>query len=127
MDKSENNRIKIGIPSMDSKGLSSIINGRFGRTQFFTIVDLKNKNIESVKVIENPGCEALGGAGPLAAEQLIKEKVNVIIGEKLGFNATNALSNQNIKIFKILATNANISVNDAILRFIEGKLDPIEI
>lgn len=44
---------KIAIPSMNDSGLESDVCYHYGSCEYFTIVDVKNKNIESVKTISN--------------------------------------------------------------------------
>ena len=58
--------MKIAISST-GKDLESNIDIKFGRCNYFLIVDIKNKEIKSVKVIENTAQAQAGGAGIMAA------------------------------------------------------------
>ncbi|OYT25316.1 MAG: hypothetical protein B6U95_09650 [Thermofilum sp. ex4484_82] len=46
--------MKIAIPSVDDKGLDSFVEQHFGRAKYYTIIELKGKEIEKIEVIENP-------------------------------------------------------------------------
>ena len=44
---------KIAIPSMSDSGLESDVCFHYGSCEYFTIVDVNNKDIESVRAISN--------------------------------------------------------------------------
>lgn len=84
--------IKIAIPSIAPGGLDAQTRPYFGRCDCFTIVELQNALIKSVKVLENPFHNATGGAGPGAVTLLSNEGVQEVIGADYGPNASNALN-----------------------------------
>ena len=76
---------KIAIPTEDQKGLDGTVNRHFGRCNFFTIVTLLGADcsIENVETISNPGSQASGGAGPLATQTVVSQKVGIVAGVEL--------------------------------------------
>lgn len=86
---------KICITSTGST-LSSSIDPRFGRCQYFLIVDEKGKLI---KKILNEAGQAMRGAGITAAQIIADEKVDIIITGNIGPNAYTVLESSGIKIF----------------------------
>jgi predicted Fe-Mo cluster-binding NifX family protein len=53
--------MKIAISSI-GKDLDSDVDGRFGRCNYFLIVELENKKIKNFNAIENTGKDQAGGA-----------------------------------------------------------------
>ena len=70
----------VAIPCDSDKGLNSMVVSRFGRCPYFTIVCLDGDCIDEVTIVQNPGIDAMGGAGPLAVQTISKENANVIEG-----------------------------------------------
>lgn len=46
--------MKLAVPTMGQGGLDGERSGHFGHCDCFTIVDIKNGNIENVSILENP-------------------------------------------------------------------------
>ncbi len=89
---------RIAVATQNGNGLDDVVADRFGRAPFFTIVDLDDKgNIVNVKVVENPGAKAHGGAGVKAVQKLVDEKVEVAVGPSFGPNAKAVLDEVGIK------------------------------
>lgn len=68
---------------------------RFGRCNYFLIYDPRAGNTE---FIENPGKQASGGAGPMAAELLVNKGVGKVISGDFGPKAANALEAMNVEM-----------------------------
>lgn len=88
--------MRIGI-SAKGRTLDSLLDERFGRCEYFLIYDTEN---EQLNVLENKGQTASGGAGIKAAQQLIDEKVDLIITGHLGPNAYELIDKAGIKAYK---------------------------
>ncbi len=89
---------KIAIASENGGGLDDIVASRFARAPKFTIVELDEKGgIVNVKVIDNPGAQATGGAAIKAIQALINEGVDLVVGPAFGPNAQAVLAEMNIK------------------------------
>ena len=110
-------QMKIGI-SARGKTLDSLLDERFGRCEYFLIYDTKDKQ---TSVLENKGQLASGGAGIKAAQQLIDEKVDVIITGHLGPNAYELIDKSGIKAYECKTT----TINSVIQRLEKGELTEI--
>lgn len=87
--------MKIAI-SASGKNLSDLLDKRFGRCEFFQVYDTNTKEI---KILQNKGNQASGGAGIAAANQIVDEDIQAIITGNLGPNAFDILSENSIKAY----------------------------
>ncbi len=90
--------MKIAIPSIRG-GLEDTINSVFGRAPTFTIVDVENKEIKNVEIVQNPANQMSRGVGVRVAQFLINKGVNVVIANNIGPNVSMILTNANIKYY----------------------------
>jgi predicted Fe-Mo cluster-binding NifX family protein len=97
------------------KDLDSQIDPRFGRCQYFILVDTKTMKATS---IDNGANSAAGGAGIKAAQTVINEKVEAVITGNVGPNAFDTLAAADVKIY----INARGTVKESVDQFIAGKL-----
>ncbi len=110
---------KICITSTGST-LGSSIDPRFGRCQYFLIVDEKGKLVKS---IANESDQAMRGAGITAAQIIVNEKVGVVITGNVGPNAYGVLSSSEVKIFP---GAFGMSAKQAFKAYKEKKLKEVE-
>jgi predicted Fe-Mo cluster-binding NifX family protein len=89
--------IKISIPSMDNQALSSEISIHFGKSPYFTILDVKNNQIEKIEVIKSLGKHE--GGKMTAAEIIIQSKADVLLCANLGSKAVEMLNERGVKIY----------------------------
>jgi predicted Fe-Mo cluster-binding NifX family protein len=87
----------ICIPSMDDKGLFSEISVHFGKSPYFTILDVEDNKIKEIKVIKSEGKHAGGKKTP--AEIIIQLKPDVLLCANLGSKAIQMLNKEGVKIF----------------------------
>ena len=86
----------------------------FGRAKTFTIVEVDDEKIISVKVLKNPAISYSHGAGPIAIKTLIDDGVEMVIADELGIGASEILENHNIKYVSAKpGTNVEKAVNKA--------------
>ena len=109
--------MKIAISSTGNN-LESDVDARFGRCNYFLIVEIdkKKKAIKNFKAIENTGKDQMGGAGITAGQIVANEKVNAIITTNLGPRAFSVFEQ-----FKIKAYQGQGKIKDVVQDFIEGK------
>ncbi len=93
--------------------LDSLVNEKFGRCQYFIIVDPDTMKFEAVT---NPAEKAQGGAGPKAAEVIINKGVNILLTGHVGDKAEKALLRGNIKI--VSGLNSELKVRDAVTNYL---------
>jgi len=86
--------MKICVSAVAS-GLDAQVDPRFGRCQYFTIVDTDTMEFES---IENASIAASGGAGIQSAQFIANKGVGVVLTGNVGPNAYNTLQAAGINI-----------------------------
>lgn len=111
--------MKIAI-SANGKTNESNLDVRFGRCEYFQIHDTKNKE---VKILENEGKLSNAGAGIVASNQLVDEKVDVIITGNLGPNALEIIEKAEIKAYKC----ENISITSVLEKYNNKQLEEIHL
>jgi len=106
--------MKIAVTS-NGDNLESDVDPRFGRCQYFLIIDPETMKFE---VMENKGAMAMGGAGPQASQAISQKGVDIVITGNVGPNAFQALNMAGIKIF----TGASGIVRDVVKKYKDGQL-----
>lgn len=106
--------MKILITST-APNLDAEIDPRFGRCQYFIIVDPDTMEFES---LENSSMTAGGGAGISAAQSITDKGVEAVLTGSCGPNAYRVLSSAGIKII----TGVTGKVKDAVENYKSGKL-----
>ena len=101
--------------SSTGKDMNASIDQRFGRCQYFLVVDLETMD---VKTIQNQSTSASGGAGVQAAQIVTNEEVNTVITGNIGPNAFQILQAAGIKVF----TGAQGTIKEAIENYRKGTL-----
>jgi len=109
----------IAVSSSPPGGLDAIVDGRFGRCPFFTLVEVVDGNIKLLEVVANGGMNAMGGAGMQAAQLVGSKQANVVITGHLGPNAYTALASLNMK--KVIGA-MGMNVRQAVEGFLNGTL-----
>ena len=95
--------------------MESKVESRFGRGRYFIFVDPDTLEFEA---IENPGVNAMGGAGTQAA-QLVAQKAEVVItGGNFGPKAAQALSSFGVKMIGGFSG----TVREAVEKYKNGEL-----
>ncbi len=106
----------IGI-TISEKNENSTVDPRFGRTPYFLIY---NDETGEKKIIDNAqNLNAPQGAGIQAAQNILKENIEVLLTGNVGPKAFQLLNGAGVKIF---TGAANLTVDDAIKAYKDGKL-----
>ena len=95
--------------------LESDIDPRFGRCNYFLIVDTDTMNFDS---ISNESAQASGGAGIQAAQTITKTGVEIVVTGNMGPNAFQTLTAAGIKVY----TGASGTIIEAIEKYKKGEL-----
>ena len=119
-ESSSKSNQKIAIAS-SGVTLKSQVDPRFGRCQYFLIVDTKT---EEFGVLKNTAAQAFQGAGVSAAQMVADKSVEAVIAGNFGPNAINVLTSSGIKVFKAVF---GISVKNALKQYKENKLQQMTI
>lgn len=112
--------MKIAICAKE-EGLKSEIDERFGRAEYFIIVDTLTNEITA---IENNAKNDSGGAGGRAVRLLAEKDVEAVIVPELGPKATTALKAFDMQAYK---KGEIKTVEDAITAFNKNELEKLEI
>jgi predicted Fe-Mo cluster-binding NifX family protein len=107
--------MKIAVSAI-GQNLDTEIDPRFGRCQYFIIVDPETMEFE---MIPNSSFSAGGGAGIATAQTIISKGIEAVITGNCGPNAYNVLEAAGIKIFTGVAGR----IKDAIEDYKAGKLN----
>lgn len=102
-------------PTLDSQ-----MDPRFGRCQYFIIVDPDTMQFDT---IPNDAATASGGAGIRAAQTILSYGVNVLITGSVGPNAYSALQNASIRIM----STTSCSVKEAVEQYKQGALTEVTV
>jgi predicted Fe-Mo cluster-binding NifX family protein len=116
--KRRNNYMKICITSQGNN-LEAQIDPRFGRCQYFIIVDTDTMAFE---VVENPSMSAMGGAGVQSGQLIAGKDVKVVLTGNVGPNAFNTLSAAGVEII----VGVSGVVKDAVEKYKSGELKSTE-
>jgi predicted Fe-Mo cluster-binding NifX family protein len=103
--------------SAQGPDLSAQIDPRFGRCQYFIIVDTETMEFETMK---NTGPAAGGGAGIAAAQLVTGTKSEVVLTGSCGPNAFSVLEAAAITV----VTGVSGTIRTAIEDYVAGKYDP---
>lgn len=101
------------------KTLDDKVDSRFGRCQFFIIVDTDTLDFE---VIENQSTQFSGGAGIQSGQIMASKRVKAVLTGNIGPNAFQTLQAGGIKIY----TGLSGKVRDAVEKYKGGTLKPTE-
>ena len=108
--------MKIAISST-GKDLESEVDARFGRCNYFLIVEIEDNKLKDFKAIENTAKDQMGGAGIVAGEIVAKQKVDAIITVNLGPRAFSVFEQFEIKIYQ-----GKGKIKNVIQDFLDKKL-----
>jgi predicted Fe-Mo cluster-binding NifX family protein len=106
--------MKIAISALEP-GLEGEVDPRFGRSQYFILVEPETMHFESFR---NPNLESTSGAGIGTAQVLCEKGAGTVITGKIGPKAHQVLSAAGVRMI----TGVSGRVSNAIERFKAGKL-----
>jgi len=108
--------MKIAV-SATAPGLDAEVDPRFGRCQYFIIVDPQSMEFEA---LDNSNAMAAGGAGISTAQMIASKGVEVVLTGNCGPNAYQTLSAAGIQVITGVAGR----IRDAIEAYKAGRLQP---
>ena len=109
--------MKICVTS-EENNLDSKVDSRFGRCQYFIIIDPDTLNFEA---IENPNIESMGGAGIQSAQLVASKQAKAVLTGNVGPNAFQTLQAAGIEVF----TGASGNIKEAIEKYKKGELKAV--
>lgn len=109
--------MKIAISAQTNNNLESTIAQHFGRCPFFAMVELEDKAIKNIELIENPFFASHEvGEVPNFIREL---KADVMISGGMGGRAIQFFKDFGIGVY----TGANGSVKETIEKYVQGQLN----
>lgn len=105
--------VRICITSQGSD-LDSQVDPRFGRCQYFIIVDPDSLKFEA---IQNPNIDAAGGAGVQSGQAVAAKDVKAVLTGNVGPNAFQTLQAASVEVI----TDVSGSVREAAERYKNGE------
>ncbi len=109
--------MKIAITATGAD-LQAQVDPRFGRTQFFIIIDPETMEFEA---IENSSLSAAHGAGIQSGQMMSSNDVSAVITGSVGPNAFQTLTAAGIQIFQ----SPSGTVEQAVEAYKKGQLQPV--
>ena len=110
--------MKICVTSQGDN-LDSQVDVRFGRCQYFIIVNTDTLEFESIK---NPNIDAMGGAGIQSGQLVAATGAKAILTGNVGPNAFQTLQTAGIDVI----TGASGSIKDVIEKYKKGEFKPTQ-
>lgn len=110
--------MKICISSQGDN-LDSQVDPRFGRCQFFIIVDTDSLEFET---INNENIAASGGAGIKAGQLVSSKGIKALLTGNVGPNAFETLNASGVEVI----VGVSGSVKEAVERFKKGEFKPVK-
>lgn len=110
--------MKICVTSQGNN-LDSQVDPRFGRCQYFIIVETDTLKFEAA---QNPNIEAMGGAGIRSGQFVAEKQVKAVITGNVGPNAFQTLQAAGIDVI----TGVSGSVKEVIEKYNKGELKPTQ-
>ena len=107
--------MKIAVTASGGE-LSSAVDPRFGRCQYFIFYDTDAKVV--VEVLDNAAAQAAGGAGIQAGQLVVNKGAKAVLTGNVGPNAADVLSGGGVAVYTGLAG----TVQEAIDKFVGGGL-----
>jgi predicted Fe-Mo cluster-binding NifX family protein len=111
--------MKIAI-SATGKTIENLLDMKFEGCEYFQIHDTESGKF---KILENKEQNSSGGEGIAASNQLMEEKVDVIITGSLGPNAFELIKKAEIKAYKC----GNMAVSSVLEKYNKSELEEIKI
>ncbi len=106
--------MKICVTSQEDN-LDSQVDPRFGRCQYFIIVDTETLEFEAIK---NPNIDAMGGAGIQSSQLVADKEINAVITGNVGPNAFQTLQSFGIDVI----TGVSGTVKEIVEKYKKNEL-----
>ena len=110
--------MKICITSQGDN-LDAQIDPRFGRCQYFIIVDTETQEFEA---IENPSISTMGGAGVQSGQLVASKNVKAVLTGNVGPNAFQALQAAGVDVI----TDVSGRIKETIEKYKKGEIKPTQ-
>ena len=93
--------VRVAAPVIDNNGINSVISQMFARSPYIAIVDVKNGQMVSVSIHNNPAATMPQGAGVALAQWLISNNVRVVLAPNMGANLAQVLAQAGVYAYQV--------------------------
>jgi len=114
---------RFAVASQGPGGLKAIVDFRFARCPYYTIVEVEDGEISGVREMQNSHAHTGHGAGIAAAQMLASLGVTAVVAGSIGPNAYSVLRSMNIKVYTGIH---GITVEEAVRKIIREEVKPAE-
>jgi len=112
--------MRLVFPTNEDIGYLSKRGAHFGKAKFYTIITLKDKVIDNVEVLHNPGHKEDGCSD--AITNIMSLKPDALIVSGIGGSPAKGFADVGLDVY---FDKDSLIVNDSIEKFIQGMLKPI--
>ncbi len=113
-------RKRIAIPIDTDKGLDSSSSLHFGSASYFAILDVEGEQILDFQVMANQGAKLPHKKGIKASQQLVEQKVDMLLASSVGEAPFHILSDNLIQIYNLLKST---KIQEAVHYLSQGSLE----
>jgi predicted Fe-Mo cluster-binding NifX family protein len=113
-------KFRIAVATNGRRGLQDTVSEVFGKANTFTIIEIKAREIQTLKVIKNPALPYEHGAGPIAVKELVDLGVDLVIAPHLGHGASSILEHHGVSV---LSVEAGTAVRTAVESALESEAE----
>ncbi|MCD6084289.1 MAG: NifB/NifX family molybdenum-iron cluster-binding protein [Desulfurococcales archaeon] len=103
--------VRVAVPVNNAEGMNSMVSQVFARSPYIALIDVKDGQVMSVNVLDNPAASVPQGAGLALAQWLISKNVRVVLAPNMGTNLAQALTQAGVFIYQVAP---NIMLADAL-------------
>jgi len=116
-------RLRLAIPILDDKGLSSPVTPHFGEAPYFLFIDVENGIVERWFTRRNKALGLEKRRGVTLSELIIEEEATTLLTAEIGEGPFHILRDSFVEIYELLE---KVTAADAVNTFIEGKMKRME-
>jgi cation diffusion facilitator family transporter len=117
-------KIKVGIPAVEDKGLESKTSAHFGNVPFFAFIELENNQTKFLYVKVNSAGRIARKKGIGAAQFLVDEKVDTVLAGGMGEGPFHLLRDNLVHIFVL---PEQVELKEAMRLLNENKLERMTV
>jgi cation diffusion facilitator family transporter len=117
-------KIKVGIPITEDRGLDSITSAHFGNVPFFAFVEVEKGQIKGAYVKTNMATKLTRKKGIDAAQFLVDERVDVVLAGGIGEGPFHFLRDSLVQIYIL---PEQVEIKEAIHLLNENRLEKMTV
>jgi len=113
-------KVKVGIPVLEDKGLKSIASMHFAKAPLFALILMEKSQVRNIDFKVNEAAELSRKRGVAAAQFLVTERVDTVLAGSVGEGPFHVLRDNLIQIYVL---PARLEIREALLSLNENKLE----